>query len=85
LPLEPNGSYWAGSQPPQDSTLKKKLTEDLTVDVAVLGGGFTGLSSAYFLRNILPRKSVAVLEDRSCGNGASGRNGAMVLTMTADR
>ena len=31
------------------------------------------------------RKSVAVLEARGCGDGALGRNGAMVLTMTADR
>ncbi len=81
LPLEPNRSVWAGSQPPQNP----KLAEDLDVDVAVLGGGFTGLSAAYFLRSISPHKSVAVLEARSCGNGASGRNGAMVLTMTADR
>jgi gamma-glutamylputrescine oxidase len=81
LPLEPNGSFWAGSQPPQNP----KLAEDLIVDVVVLGGGFTGLSSAYFVRSISPHKSVAVLEARGCGNGASGRNGAMVLTMTADR
>src|ERR1700690_65049 len=81
LPLEPNGSFWARSQPPQNP----KVAEDLTVDIAVLGGGFTGLSSAYFLRSISPHKSVAVLEARGCGNGASGRNGAMVLTMTADR
>ena len=81
LPLEPNGSFWAISQPPQNPP----LTEDLDVDVAVLGGGLTGLSSAYFLRSISPHKSVAVLEARGCGNGASGRNGAMVLTMTGNR
>jgi gamma-glutamylputrescine oxidase len=81
LPLEPNGSYWAGSQPP----LNPKLTEDLTVDVAVVGGGFTGLSAAYFVRSLSPQKSVVVLEARGCGNGASGRNGAMVLNLTADR
>ena len=81
LPLEPNRSYWALSQPP----LNPPLSEDLEVDVAVLGGGFTGLSSAYFLRGLSPHKSVVVLEARGCGNGASGRNGAMVLTMTADR
>ncbi len=81
LPLEPNGSYWARSQPPQNPM----LTEDLTVDVAVVGGGFTGLSAAYFIRSLSPQKSVAVLEAKGCGNGASGRNGAMVLTLTADR
>lgn len=81
LVFEPNRSYWARSQPPQNPP----LTSDIAVDVAVLGGGFTGLSAAYYLRRVSPHKRVAVLEAQGCGNGASGRNGAMVLTMTADR
>jgi gamma-glutamylputrescine oxidase len=81
LPLELNRSYWARSQPPRNPPLR----EDLVVDVAVIGGGFTGLSSAYFIRRTSPQKSVVVLEAGGCGNGASGRNGAMLLTMTADR
>jgi gamma-glutamylputrescine oxidase len=79
--FERNNSYWARSQPPANPP----LTEHIAVDVAVIGGGFTGLSSAYYIRRISPQKRVAVLEARGCGNGASGRNGAMVLTMTADR
>ena len=79
--FEPNRSYWARSQPPQNPPLQ----DNISVDVAVLGGGFTGLSSAYYIRTISPHKRVAVLEARGCGNGASGRNGAMALTMTADR
>ena len=81
IPLEPNDSYWALSRPP----LSPPLTSNLDVDVAVVGGGFTGLSSAYFIRRTSPHKSVAVLEAQHCGSGASGRNGAMALTMTADR
>jgi gamma-glutamylputrescine oxidase len=81
LPLEPNDSYWANSQ----SQLNPELTDDATADVAVIGGGFTGLSSAYFIRQASPHKRVIVLEARGCGNGASGRNGAMVLNTTADR
>ena len=81
VPLERNPSFWARSQAP----LNPSLTEDLTVDVAIVGGGLTGLSSAYYLRELAPEQSVAVLEAKGCGNGASGRNGAMVLTMTADR
>jgi glycine/D-amino acid oxidase-like deaminating enzyme len=81
LQIEPNDSFWARSQPHQNP----KLDTNLTVDVAVLGGGFTGLSAAYFIRRLSPHKSVIILEARGCGNGASGRNGAMVLTMTADR
>lgn len=81
LPFEPNRSFWARSQPPRNPP----LTDDLNVDVAVVGGGFTGLSAAYFIRSLSPGKTVAVLEAQGCGSGASGRNGAMVLTMTADR
>jgi glycine/D-amino acid oxidase-like deaminating enzyme len=81
LPLDSNRSYWARSQPPRNG----KLAQDLNVDVAIVGGGLTGLSAAYFIRSLSPQKSVAVLEAQGCGNGASGRNGAMVLTMTADR
>jgi gamma-glutamylputrescine oxidase len=79
--FEPNSSYWARSQPPQNPP----LTDNVVVDVAVIGGGFTGLSSAYYIRSISPRRRVVVLEAKGCGNGASGRNGAMVLTMTDDR
>jgi gamma-glutamylputrescine oxidase len=81
MEFEPNRSYWARSQPAQNPP----LTNDIIVDVAVIGGGFTGLSSAYYIRRVSPHKRVVVLEARGCGNGASGRNGAMVLTMTADR
>jgi len=81
VPLEPNDSYWALGRPPPNPP----LTSDLNVDVAVVGGGFTGLSSAWFIRRASPHKSVALLEAQHCGSGASGRNGAMVLTNTADR
>lgn len=81
MEFEPNRSYWARNQAPQNPPLMNHIS----VDVAVLGGGFTGLSSAYYIRTLSRQKRVAVLEARGCGNGASGRNGAMVLTMTADR
>jgi gamma-glutamylputrescine oxidase len=79
--FEPVGSYWARSQPAQNPPLMK----DTVADVAVIGGGLTGLSAAYYIRSVSPQKRVVVLEARGCGNGASGRNGAMVLTMTEDR
>jgi gamma-glutamylputrescine oxidase len=79
--FEPNQSYWARSQPPQNPP----LAENITADVVVLGGGFTGLSSAYYIRTRSPQKRVVLLEAKGCGNGASGRNGAMVLNLTDDR
>jgi gamma-glutamylputrescine oxidase len=81
MAFEPNNSYWARSQPAENLP----LGSDLAVDVAVIGGGFTGLSSAYYIRTLSPQKRVVVLEALGCGSGASGRNGAMVLTMTEDR
>ena len=80
--FEPNEKpYWARSQ----STQNPALAENLEADVAIVGGGFTGLSTAYYVRKNSPAKSVIVLEAMGCGNGASGRNGAMLLNMTADR
>jgi len=79
--FQPNRSYWAETQPPPNPV----LGEDLEADVVIIGAGFTGLSAAYFIRKNSPRKSVVVLEAMGCGNGASGRNGAMLLNMTADR
>ncbi len=79
--FEPNSGYWARVQVPPNPP----LAENLEVDVAIIGGGFTGLSAAHFIRKNSPSKSVVVLEAMGCGNGASGRNGAMLLNMTADR
>jgi glycine/D-amino acid oxidase-like deaminating enzyme len=53
------------------------------VDFAVIGGGFTGLAAAAWLRLLAPEKSVAVLEAARIGAGASGRTGGMSLAETA--
>jgi len=42
------------------------------IDFAVVGGGFTGLAAAAWLRLIAPDKSVALFESRSIGAGSSG-------------
>jgi gamma-glutamylputrescine oxidase len=81
MAFEANHSHWAQALAPPGPALQ----EDLQVDVAVIGGGFTGLSAAYYCKLADPRSCVVLLEARQCGNGASGRNGAMLLTMTADR
>jgi len=58
-----------------DLTRRPALSGDQTVDVAILGGGFSGLWTAYFLLRANPDLSVAVIEREFCGYGASGRNG----------
>jgi glycine/D-amino acid oxidase-like deaminating enzyme len=57
------------------------LEGDLTVDIAVVGGGFTGLTTAYELLRVEPSLKVAVLEAKTAGYGASGRNGSFGMTV----
>lgn len=52
------------------------LTGPTEADVAVLGAGFTGLWTAYYLLKREPSLRVVVLEAETAGFGASGRNGA---------
>jgi len=54
-----------------------------SVDFAILGGGFTGLAAAAWLRRHAPEKSVAVFEAKRIGAAASGRTGGMVLAESA--
>ena len=53
------------------------------VDFAVVGGGFTGLSAAAWLRGMEPHKSVAIFESGSMGAGSSGHTGGITLAETA--
>ncbi len=51
------------------------LKADVNADVVIVGGGFTGLWTAYFLTEKHPDLKVIVLEQDICGGGPSGRNG----------
>jgi len=53
------------------------------VDFAVVGGGFSGLSAAAWLRRLAPDKSVVLLESGTIGAGSSGRTGGLALAETA--
>jgi glycine/D-amino acid oxidase-like deaminating enzyme len=52
-------------------------------DFAVVGGGFSGLSAAAWLRRFAPSKTVVLFESASIGAGSSGHTGGMVLAETA--
>jgi glycine/D-amino acid oxidase-like deaminating enzyme len=71
-------SFWhetvPGSLDPQPS-LSTARTADRAVDVAIVGAGFTGLWSAYYLQRAEPGMRIAVVEAETAGFGASGRNG----------
>lgn len=51
------------------------LAGDTTADVAIIGAGYTGLWTAYYLKRANPGLDVLVIEKDFAGFGASGRNG----------
>jgi len=54
------------------------LVGELSVDVAIVGGGYTGLWTAIALKQRKPTLTVALIEASLCGSGASGANGGKV-------
>ena len=72
--LNPPASLW-WSTLSEPVTPRVALRAHLDVDVAIIGGGFTGLWTARELLRRDPSLQVAILEQSVCGFGASGRNG----------
>jgi len=72
-------SFWLATY--GEYTPEPPLIGEVTVDVAVIGGGFTGLSTAFNLKKDSPGLRVAVLEGEVIGYGASGRNGGFSMTL----
>jgi len=73
-----NGSFWFDSldelkAPVSPTSLPAEL------DVAIIGGGFTGLWTAFYLNKLQPELKIAVFEASTVGFGASGRNGGWCM------
>lgn len=70
------GSLWHATLPAGlDGPIRPVLPGDVDVDVAIVGGGYTGLWTAYYLAERDPSLRIVVLEADVVGFGASGRNG----------
>ncbi|MER5433192.1 FAD-dependent oxidoreductase [Streptomyces sp. NPDC002588] len=65
--------------------VREPLAGDGTADVVIVGGGYTGLWTAYYLKKAAPDLRVTLLEQRFCGYGASGRNGGWLYNGIAGR
>lgn len=64
----------------EDAPPAPPLAGDTRAQLAIVGGGFTGLWTAILVKQQQPAMDVVVLEADVCGAGASGRNGGCALT-----
>ena len=60
-------------------TRRPPLDGDTTADVAIIGAGYTGLWTAYYLKKAQPSLNVVIIEKEFAGFGASGRNGGWLM------
>lgn len=77
LEIDNNRALWVSQTP--DYRPGTPLRANISADLAIIGGGFTGVSTAYHFSRRYPEKRVVLLEAKSLANGASGRNGGMLL------
>ncbi len=75
--IDVNRSIWSLDAEPYEPSAT--LAGSVAADVAIVGGGLTGMSAAWHLARRFPGRRIVILEARAIGNGASGRNGGQVL------
>jgi glycine/D-amino acid oxidase-like deaminating enzyme len=81
VPRAADRSWWleeALARPEFAEPPAPSLERDTGADVVVLGGGYTGMWTAWFLKELEPEADVVLLEQDICGGGPSGRNGGFV-------
>ncbi|MDL2078813.1 FAD-dependent oxidoreductase [Streptomyces sp. GXMU-J15] len=76
-------SYWYADD--GLPAVREPLPGDASADVVIVGGGYTGLWTAYYLKKAAPFLRITVLEQKFCGYGASGRNGGWLYNGIAGR
>src|SRR5436190_23409614 len=74
--VQPGVPWWLDEAPAVDP--QPALGGDVEADVAIVGGGYTGLWTALAVREREPSARVVVLEAELCGEGPSGRNGGFL-------
>ncbi len=75
--IDDNRAAWLHELPPYERL--PALRGEAAADVAIIGGGITGVSTAWHLSERFPDRRVVLLEAKGLANGASGRNGGQVL------
>ncbi|WP_413332079.1 NAD(P)/FAD-dependent oxidoreductase [Brevibacterium sp. GP-SGM9] len=77
--LNGESSHWLALSPPHSSSPSPLPTE--RQDLVIVGGGMTGLWSAYYARQAHPDWQITIVEAKHIGYGASGRNGGWLSTL----
>jgi glycine/D-amino acid oxidase-like deaminating enzyme len=72
---DPGVSLWNATLPQSERAPRASLSGDASLDVVVVGAGYTGLWTAYSLKRADPTLRIAICEREVAGFGASGRNG----------
>ncbi|WP_420732848.1 NAD(P)/FAD-dependent oxidoreductase [Brevibacterium luteolum] len=75
------GSYWLENSR-ERAKVRPRLDHNLKCDVAIVGAGYTGLWTAFWLKKNDPSLDIVVLEKNFVGFGASGRNGGWLSGKT---
>ncbi len=81
IPPDRGRSWWlreALARPELGAEPCPPLAREISADVVVLGGGYTGMWTAWFLTELDAGADVVLLEQDICGGGPSGRNGGFV-------
>jgi len=74
-------SYWQAEAGPSSTPQRRAAPSN--ADVAIIGGGLAGLTTAIRIKERDPGLDVAVLEGKFVGFGASGRNGGLLSPLAA--
>lgn len=64
---------------------RPSLDKDIQYDIGIIGAGYTGLWTAYYLKKQNPDLSIAIVESQTAGYGASGRNGGWLMGEIAEQ
>ncbi|MDI2099214.1 NAD(P)/FAD-dependent oxidoreductase [Ruicaihuangia caeni] len=81
VPARPHErSFWIQSTDPTGPETSAPLRGNISTPIAIVGGGLTGLWTAWRILEQRPEQQLVILEADFCGSGASGRNGGQVHT-----
>lgn len=79
LPVDPGPAAWNSILP--KARTYPLLREDITVDWAIIGGGFAGLAAAKRLSQLVGNDSIALLEASALAQGPAGRNSGFMIDL----